>query len=191
MKVNEDVEVKNTTINPFQDKTIKKPFMALVVILGILIAGFMIYAPPIYMHRYHPEIPPSDFLPYELAIVFICGTGVLIGISLILFFAFSITAKLFRKIPLGRSDAGIALNLILNILMLVCVYMAIKLYYSQNPEMTKGTWVAVEFFACCISITFMPIIGMIPIGMVFNFFWGRSTTFGRKTTKKITGKVEE
>lgn len=172
------IEGKNAIVNPFQDKVMGKILKTIIFLMAFFIAGFMLFAPLHYRFKYHPEISPSDFLPIELGIILLCGTGVLIGISLFLGGIFTIITKLFRKTPLSRSDLGFFLNTIFTVLILTAVYKSTQIYFYHHPGMSEGTWVAIEFFACCAVITLMPIIGMIPIGMAFNFFWGRSSTFG-------------
>ena len=72
------------------------PLKVLIALIGLLIAGFMLYAPPLYMHKYHPEVSPRDFFPIEIAIVVFGGTGVLIGVSLTILWTFRPIIKLFK-----------------------------------------------------------------------------------------------
>ena len=87
------------------------PLKVLIALIGLLIAGFMLYAPPLYMHKYHPEVSPRDFFPIEIAIVVFGGTGVLIGVSLTILWTFRPIIKLFRKMPMDRGDVVFILHM--------------------------------------------------------------------------------
>ena len=37
------------------------PLKVLIALIGLLIAGFMLYAPPLYMHKYTLKFLPATF----------------------------------------------------------------------------------------------------------------------------------